>query len=79
MLRDETRKLRINYANTRHDLAKLRHDHALLSYDFQQLRNVWDAHRQEQEADKEKMVDWETRSRIAQGKFLPYLVSKADS
>ena len=24
------------------------------------------------------MVDWETRSRIAQSEFLPYLVSKAD-
>jgi uncharacterized lipoprotein len=84
-LRDETRGLRIDYANTCYNLAQLRCDHAQLSYDhahlsnnFQQLWNEWDANLEKREAEKEKMVvDWETRSRIAQGEFLPYVVSKS--
>ena len=76
-LRDETHELCINYASTRHELAQLGNKYAHLSNDFQILWDMCDANRvycQEQEAEREaerqKMVDWETRSRIAQGEFL---------
>ena len=82
---DEHRDLRIKSARLRQDFATVQQDNAALRYYYSrlhkdlstQLQNVQDARRQDEAARCEEeervmrvVLDWETRSRIAQGEFL---------